>query len=102
MKGLFLKIVNDRDNFTKSPKEMRISDFRVNNESANVLRLKVPVGVWLPINKQPEHEGSKYQFLKCLHCSHEDFNDGGERLCDYVCNGCGLTISATEYKSKKA
>lgn len=93
MKGLFLKVVIGN----KSLATMCLSQFRINEELSRVLSLKAPVGVWLPINTQPEHEDSEYRFLKCLHCYHEDFNEDGERLYDYACNECGLTISATEY-----
>ena len=78
---------------------MRMSSFRVNEESINQKKLGIPVGHWMPITKEPEESGTKYRFLKCVHCGHEDFNEGGERLNDYVCNGCDLTISVVEKRT---
>jgi len=98
MEGLFLKIHNDWNYSGKKPNTLRVASFRLNEESARSQRLKVPVGVWIPIKKQPKLDGSSYRFLKCIHCEHEDFNEDGERLNDYVCNGCGHTISVDAYK----
>ncbi|MBS0044175.1 hypothetical protein KFE26_17980 [Shewanella sp. M16] len=92
MKGLYLKIVNAHG----EPTKMRLAEFRINESSPSTDKLGIAIGKWLPITKEPEHEGTKFRFLKCLHCGHHDFNEDGERLCDYVCNGCGMTISANE------
>jgi hypothetical protein len=100
MDGLYLKTINNRTDCNRPAPTMRISSFCVNQETAALRRLSfhVPVGVWIPIKSKYERKGKGYKFLKCFHCLHEDFNDDGERLCDYKCNGCGLSISATEYK----
>lgn len=96
MNGLFIKISSSRNKIQK----MRISEFRINESSPRVEQFKFPVGFWIKIPKTINEEGNKFRFLKCPHCGFHDFNEDGERLCDYVCNGCDMTISALEYKKE--
>lgn len=98
MIGLYLKIMNAHD--TK-PSKMRIKEFRLKESSENQEKLGIPVGHWIPILKEPEHKGSKFEFLKCPHCGHHDFSEDGENINDYTCNGCSMTISANERTDKE-
>lgn len=98
MIGLYLKICNARDDLRgkNHSAKIKIKEFRLESESSNSIKLGLPVNAWIPVKDEPNHEGSAFSFLKCLHCGHEDFNDNGIDVNQYACNGCDEMISVIQ------
>lgn len=96
MKGLYLKVLRTSGRYMT---QVRIGSFMLHEETEHSERLCLPANQWIPINKEPEMEGDKFRFMKCLHCGHHDFRDDGEDINEYVCCGCEKPIGVLERKS---
>jgi len=94
MKGIYIKIFNQTDS-RFSP--MRVSAIMLHDSSPLSDRKGVTPNQWIKIEKEPELEGNRFHFIRCFHCRHEDFSSGGAAINEYQCNGCDMSMSATEH-----